>query len=139
MAIKEQNGKFYPGDERVVMERIYQTIIKFDVSNIAELRNLTDGSLKELGVSNVLELNDIMEKHIELLKMYLDSQQQYRQAAKQAAFFMELTISRELGYKDFGHVSVHQREQKARRQIAGHASQRPDFVITKYTGLYFTP
>ncbi|MDM7533274.1 MULTISPECIES: hypothetical protein [Lactobacillaceae] len=73
MAIKEQNGKFYPGDERVVMERIYQTIIKFDVSNIAELRNLTDGSLKELGVSNVLELNDIMEKHIELLKMYLDS------------------------------------------------------------------
>lgn len=73
MAIKEQNGKFYPGDERVVMERIYQTIVKFGVSNIAELRNLTDGDLKELGVSNVLELNDIMEKHIELLKMYLDS------------------------------------------------------------------
>lgn len=47
---------------------------------------------------------------------------------------MELAISRELGYKDFEHVSVHQREPKARRQIAGHASQRPDFVITKYTG-----
>ena len=62
MAIKEQNGKIYPGDERVVMERIYQTIVNFDVSNIAELRNLTDGNLKELGVSNVLELNDIMEK-----------------------------------------------------------------------------
>lgn len=52
---------------------------------------------------------------------------------------MELAISRELCDKVFGRISVLRREPKARRRIAGYASQRPGFVTTKYTGLYFTP
>lgn len=74
MRIVEKDGKSYPGNERAVIEKVYQTILKFHVSDVAELRRLTDNNLENFGVSNIFELNEIMEKHVELLKMYLDSQ-----------------------------------------------------------------
>lgn len=59
-------------DEKVAIHRIYQMISTLNISSISTLMECGERSLKELGVSNVLDLESIIEKHIEVVKLYLD-------------------------------------------------------------------
>lgn len=59
-------------DEKVAIHRIYQMISTLNISSISTLMEYGERSLKELGVSNVLDLESIIEKHIEVVKLYLD-------------------------------------------------------------------